>query len=153
MWEVRSPTATAYLVGGLHLGKAGFYPMDPAIERAYAKSKRVAVEAEADITNQAAMQDAMTLARLQVPDTLDRHITPALAQRVTQFAREMGLDIDQIRGSQAWLAMSRFSNAELESVGLESRFGTDAHFLARAKKDRKKVIELETASSQFAVLN
>ena len=151
LWEVRSPTATVYLVGGLHSGKADFYPMDPAIEGAYAKSKLVAVEA--DITNQAAIQDAIQAARFQLPDTLERHITPALAQNVTRLAKEMGLDVDQILGAQAWLAMSRFSSADLESVGFESRFGTDAYFLARAKRDRKKVIELETVSSQFALLN
>ena len=151
LWEVRSPTATVYLVGGLHSGKADLYPMNLAIESAYVKSRMVAVEA--DVTNQSAIQEAFKSARFKTPDTLEQHITPALAQSVTQLAREMGLDIEQILGAQAWLAANRFSSADLERIGYESRYGTDAHFLARARKDRKKMVELETISSQFALLN
>ena len=133
------------------MGRADFYPMNPAIERAYASSNLIAVEA--DITNQEAMQDAIQSARFAAPDTLEHHITPALAQNVSRLARDMGLNIQQMLGAQAWLAMSQLSNVDLESMGYQSRYGTDAYFLARAKNDSKKIIELETISNQFTLFN
>ncbi|WHI52652.1 TraB/GumN family protein [Microbulbifer sp. MLAF003] len=45
-WKATKENQTIYLLGSIHLATEDFYPMRPQIERAYAESDAIAVEAD-----------------------------------------------------------------------------------------------------------
>ena len=44
LWELRSPTATVYLLGSVHVASGDMYPLDARIERAFQKSETLVLE-------------------------------------------------------------------------------------------------------------
>src|SRR6476619_7597474 len=52
IWEARSATNTVYLFGTIHVGARKMYPLSPAVEKAFAAARVLALEA--DPTDQAA---------------------------------------------------------------------------------------------------
>ena len=52
LWRVRSNTSTLYLLGSIHFLKQENYPLNPGIEKAFAQSNFLVVEANiSDPTN------------------------------------------------------------------------------------------------------
>jgi len=44
MWKISSPTTTVYLLGSVHMARQKLYPLDRAIEDAFAQSEHLVVE-------------------------------------------------------------------------------------------------------------
>ena len=47
-WQVESESATVYLLGSIHYADPGFYPLRPAIEKAFEASDKLVVEIAID---------------------------------------------------------------------------------------------------------
>src|SRR5689334_20672575 len=55
MWKATSPSATVYLVGSIHVGNSGMYPLPKEVESAFAAAKVLAVEINIKNADQAKM--------------------------------------------------------------------------------------------------
>src|ERR1700761_9739783 len=44
MWKATSPTTTIYLLGSIHVGDSGMYPLPKEVESAFSAAKVLAVE-------------------------------------------------------------------------------------------------------------
>ena len=61
LWEATGAKGKAYLLGSIHLAREELYPLDPAIENAFAESETLVVEVDIE-KDQAAMQGRMLAA-------------------------------------------------------------------------------------------
>lgn len=52
LWEVRSKTATVYLMGSFHMFKRDMYPLDNCINGAFSKADTLVVEINMDAVDQ-----------------------------------------------------------------------------------------------------
>jgi len=92
LWQVRTPTATVYLLGSVHLMKKEAYPLSPVIEDAFARSDTVAVEANINDIGEE------TLARLRdrgfygENDSIANHVSRDTYAYITAEAARLGLD-------------------------------------------------------------
>ncbi len=81
LWEVKSPVNTVYIFGSIHIARPDFYPLHPAVERAYKKSKVLAVEA--DPTDAKEVEKMMSVLTYALPDKLENHLSKATWQKLS----------------------------------------------------------------------
>ena len=150
-WQVKSETATITLVGSIHVGKPGFFPMADPFEKAFAASDALAVEV--DMGSQENIQKAMALMMkdgvLPGDETLQDRLEPELYARLEAFAAEKGEPLAMYnKFKPGILAMILVMN-EYTRQGFDAELGIDKHFLDLAREREKPIRELETLEAQM----
>jgi uncharacterized protein len=151
IWEARSPTNAVYLFGTIHVGGRAIYPLSAAVEQAYAASSVVALEA--DPTDQSAALTAMQAAIYSPPDNLANHVSPQLMALIDKTLPAIGLPIEYARVMRPHLLAMMIAMLEVGRQGYDPSLGLDVHFARRAKRDGKRLVELESISGQLALLD
>lgn len=150
-WEVKSKTNVMYLFGTIHVGKRSFYPLAPQVEEAFKQSQKLVVEA--DISNGDGMADIGTIINYKAPDSLDKHIPAALFGRLkTQLVR-LQIPLDAVKPMKPYLIGGFLTIAEFSKLGYDMNLGVDGYLIAKAKDDRKPILELESQAGQLKMLN
>lgn len=151
LWEVKSPTATVWLFGTMHVGKQSFYPLSEAVETAFDQSAKLVVEA--DIGGAAPSAELDSLISYAPPDTLDKHIPKPLYQRLkTQLAR-LNMPEEAVKPMKPFVVGGFLSVMEFSRFGYDMNLGVDAYLLARARDAAKPVGELESMTAQLKMMN
>jgi len=154
LWSVKGPKGTVHLLGSIHVLKPDAYPLDGRIERAYRQSKRVVFEADLEEARSEQVQRQL-VSQGMYPDktTLKDHISKNTNDLLKQRLQEAGIPASRFASYRPWLCAVSLSGMELKRLGYEAKWGIDAHFSARAKKDGKETIFLETARYQIDLLS
>lgn len=154
LWSVKGSKGTVYLLGSIHMLKAGDYPVDSGIENAYRKSRRVAFEADMEETGKESTQKAL-LAEGMYHDntTLQDHISKKTYELLSRKLKQAGIPMSRFTGCKPWLCAVSLSVIELGRLGYDPKWGIDAHFYTRSKKDRKEMVFLETSGQQIDLLS
>ena len=150
IWEARSATNTIYLFGTIHVGARKMYPLSPAVEKAFAASQVLALEA--DPTDPSSAIDSMANAAYKPPDNLARHISPELMAKVAKLLPQVGLPIEYARAMPPALLAMTIAVMEVGRQGYDPSLGLDVHFAQRAKQQGKRIVELESLADQLALL-
>lgn len=151
LWEVKSGSATAFLLGTIHVGSKSLYPLPPAVENAYGRSAVLAVEA--DMTRQDAMLAAAGSAMYAPPDNLERHVPASLYRDTMTVLEGFGVPAEVGRGLKPHMLSMALTMFEVGRAGLDGNLGLDVHLLRRAHQDGKRVLELESAEQQLGMLD
>lgn len=151
LWEATSKTTTVYLLGTIHVGNASMYPLPPAVESAYARSRVLALEA--DPGDPAALMLAMSTVMYQPPETLERNIPPALFQELRATLDSNGLPIELAQSMKPYMVSMTLTMMEAARLGFDATLGVDLHLVNRARRDGKRVVELESMAFQLAMLD
>lgn len=149
LWEVKSPTNTAWLFGTIHVGKRVFYPLPEAVETAFDKSATLVVEA--DVSSQAA-GDLDALISYVPPDALDKNIPKPIYDRLKMQLVRLRIPEEAVRTMKPFVVGGFLSVAEFSRLGYDMNLGVDGYLLARAKESRKPVEELESIRTQLEML-
>ncbi|BBM04219.1 TraB/GumN family protein [Microbulbifer sp. GL-2] len=154
-WKATKKNQTVYLLGSIHLATEDFYPMRPQIEHAYAKSDAIAVEAdilaaEGDMLLQ---QKIMMESVYQGDRSLRDDLPPEIYKQLQAWMQKHNMPEAMFVRQRPAIAMISMSMIEMQAHGLNPELGIDRHFLQKAKKDKKKVVELEGVLQQFQLLN
>ncbi|QFT54325.1 TraB/GumN family protein [Microbulbifer sp. THAF38] len=154
-WKATKEDKTVYLLGSIHLATEDFYPMRAQIERAYATSDAIAVEAdvlaaESDIMVQ---QKIMMESVYQGERSLRDDLPADLYKRLQAWMHKRNMPEAMFIRQRPAIAMISMSMIEMQALGLNPELGIDRHFLTKAKKDGKPVLELEGVVQQFQLLN
>src|SRR6187551_568635 len=72
LWEVVSMTNRAWLYGTIHAGKREWFPLPDPVEKAFAQSHVLVVEA--DVTDLDAMGKSVSAMAYAPPDELAKHV-------------------------------------------------------------------------------
>ncbi len=151
-YEVRTPSATVFLLGSIHVARDDVYPLREDILAAWESSDRLAVELDIVGPNAAQIQAEM-LERgrysdgRSLRDDLDDEVYTELAERLA----ENGLPMDLMLSLKPGLVITTLASIEMMKLGLNPEQGIDRFFLERSR-GRKPIIELETVDQQLDAL-
>lgn len=150
LWEVSSFTNKVYLYGTIHAGKASFYPLPDAVQKAFADSGMLAVEA--DITDAQAMTKDAPVMTYEPPDALAKHVPAPLYERLKRQLQRLNIPEENFRPLKPFFAASLLVFNEWFRQGYLPNHGVDVHFLNRARKAKTPIVELEGAKAQSALM-
>ena len=151
LWRVEGPGASvAYLLGSLHVLTPEFYPLSPAINKAFAGSKTLVEEVDFDEMNDPAqMINALGKAMLTDGRTLEQLVAPSTFAEVSRRAEKAGLPMMAIQRMKPWLVAITLMGPTLQAAGFKAELGVDRHFFDRAKAAGLKRQSLETLVYQI----
>lgn len=152
-WKVSDHDSSVYLLGSIHFGKADFYPMPKKIEDAYTQSEILGVEINLLALDQMAMQEQM-MQNMYYQDgsKLLDHISSETAESLGQYLKSNGMDITMFAGMKPGALILTISGIEAQKAGLNPQYGIDMHYLIKAQKDGKEVVEFESIQSQMDMM-
>lgn len=137
----------AYVFGTIHLAKKDFYPLSAPVQKAYAQADTVVVEI--DSSSDTAAQTLANKLSYSAPDTLEKHISPAVWGTLKAMA---GKSIDQFQTyTPALVAMGLKAEVTMQ-LGYDPEQSLDLHFINAARADNKALIELDSIEFQADVL-
>ncbi len=150
LWKAASERGTFYLQGSVHLLKAKDYPLDPAIEAAYANSDTLIFETDMEEmlsprTQQLLLEKAILPGDRTLKNELDAE-TYAMLEK--EFAKA-GLPAAMIQKFKPWFATMTLALLRMQEMGLDPNLGLDQHFHRKAMADRKPETGLETVEFQI----
>jgi hypothetical protein len=151
MWAVGQAGAPpTYLVGSLHVLTPEFYPLDPALEKAFASSKVLIEEVDLDeLTNPLTAMALIGKAMLTDGRTLDQLIAPALYKQVAARAEKAGVPVIALDRMKPWMAAVSLTAPALKNAGFDTNLGVDKHFFDKAKAAGLERRALESVAYQF----
>jgi uncharacterized protein YbaP (TraB family) len=150
MWEVSSDKGKVYLLGSIHLAKKDLYPLPAVIDSAFNSSNALAVEMDVKNVNPA---DVLKYAFYQDTNTLKSNIKPEIYEKLGKMFAKYNIPETYYRKFKPWFAVISVTSLELVSTGYEEQYGIDIHFINEAKKQKKKVLELESFEEQMNMLD
>lgn len=154
LWSMKSPRGTVYLLGSVHVLKPDAYPLDSRIEAAYSKSERIVFEADMQEARSLEVQQALAAQGMYRDKTsLKDHISKKTYSLLEKKLKSAGMPISRFAGCKPWLCAVSLSGMELKRLGYDPKDGIDAHFSAKAKKDGREILFLESALYQIDLLS
>jgi uncharacterized protein YbaP (TraB family) len=151
-WKVKSPTATAYLIGSIHLAKPDLYPLDPRLENAFGSAGALVVEVDVTAGGAELAQQVMVKAAYPAGDSIDQHVSQELLQKADTQLQKSGMMLPMFAQFKPWFVAQTVLLMELQRLGFSPTNGIDIYFLGKAK-GKKKILEFETADFQIDMLN
>lgn len=148
LWQVEHQGRVSYLLGSIHVGKASWYPLSAPIEQAYQQADSLVVEVDM-LTHISDVQSAMMLPPGQ---TIKQHLSKKTYATVVDYLKQQHIPEQAVASFTPWALGSTFAVLPYLKLGLDPNMGIDSKFLSRAKKDRKPIIELESAQFQINLL-
>ncbi|HEY1724105.1 MAG TPA: TraB/GumN family protein [Steroidobacteraceae bacterium] len=149
-WEVRGKHNTVYLLGSVHMLKAGDSALPPEALRAYAASKGLVMELnlnDADVG--ALLGEGSELEMLPEGQSLDKLIGSTLWAQLLARMQPLGIDADTLNRFQPWFAALMLQQMELMKSGFEAASGVDEQLALMAQTDGKPIVGLETVDDQL----
>jgi uncharacterized protein YbaP (TraB family) len=151
LWKVRSETATAYLLGSIHLLKPDMYPLDRKIEEAFARSGVLVVEANVrDRAGEERQKRMLTGALYPGDDTIRNHLSQETYDLLRRRFPELSLD--RVGRFRPWALAMTIAVLEYQKMGLNYDQGIDVYFLDKASNG-KRIREIERPDSVIDMLN
>ncbi len=151
LWKVRSETATAYLLGSIHLLKPDMYPLDGKIEEAFERSGVLVVESDVRGGTGGEKQKRMLESAMYPPgDGIENHVAKeTLSLLMRKFPQ---LSLDRVGRLKPWALAMTLAVLEYQKMGLDYDYGIDVYFLGKARGG-KRVREIEGADAVISMLN
>ena len=154
IWKVTAPGGSLYLVGSVHLLTKDYYPLSPALDKAFKDSDLLVEEADLGELESLASQFTL-LSRGMLPEnqSLDTVVSAATYALVTKRVNALGMPIEPLKRFKPWMLAMTLEALEWQKAGFDATLGLDRHFYDRAKVDGKRVQGLETADFQLSIFD
>jgi len=155
LYKAESQTATVYILGSIHLAKPELYPLKEPIEKSYKESDVLVVELDPGSSHsmQVIQNSMMTLGMYPPGKSLKTELSAQTYKNLQQYLKKVGLSLEIMQPMRPWTVMLQLSVMEMVRLGYDPNLGIDQHFLTKAKREGKAVLELESAESQMALLS
>ena len=153
LWSIQTQSNKIYLLGSIHVLKQETYPLDPAIEKAYASSERIIFE-----TDIAAMQDPSMQAKMlelgmyPAEQNLFDNIAPDTRQQLEEKMSALGLPLEAFSRFKPWFVALTLTTLELQRLGYNPQYGIDVYFFGKAQSGGKEIGFLESPEYQIDLL-
>ncbi|HEV3057230.1 MAG TPA: TraB/GumN family protein [Vicinamibacterales bacterium] len=150
-WKVTSPRGAIYVVGSVHLLTKDFYPLNPALEKAYTDSDLLVEEVDiADMTGPGTQLSMLTRGMQPSSMPLDKVLSPATMALLSKKAQDVGLPLEALKQFKPWMIALTIEAMEWQKAGFDQELGLDKHFFDQAQADGKAVQGLETVEYQLS---
>ncbi|HRT68185.1 MAG TPA: TraB/GumN family protein, partial [Bacteroidota bacterium] len=149
-WEIRSNTATVYLLGSIHIGKESYYPMADVIENAFKKSDYLVGEINME---NATIEDLMSKALFTGDSTLKSTLKDENYQFLKHFFDSVGIMSMMYDRFRPWYAIVMYQGLNISSQNdISNEYGVDVYFQNKARSDSIPILEIESVSEQIDYL-
>jgi uncharacterized protein YbaP (TraB family) len=149
-WEVKGAHNTVYLLGSVHLLKAGESTLPPPVLAAYRRSSTLVMELNLnDASALSVTGTGVEATTLPEGDTLSGVLGPGLHASYLAHAQRLGLDGEAMERFQPWFAAMLLEQLTLAQAGYEASAGVDMQLTQDAAADHKPIIALETMDEQM----
>ncbi len=153
-WKVERDGRHAWLVGSMHLATPDFYPLPPALEKAFADSDVLMEELDLNEANDPAVAAAILQKALNPAGaTLSSQLSRETVAVVTTFLAKRGMSLDALQAMKPWMVSMTVQVLALQQLGFDPKLGIDQHFQTAAVRARKRLQPLETALEQVSFLD
>ncbi|MCG6937024.1 MAG: TraB/GumN family protein [Gammaproteobacteria bacterium] len=149
-WRVTSGPVTVYLLGSIHFADNSFYPLRKEIENAFERSGNLVVELDinsidADDYNSLMSQKGLYKDGTTIRDVISENTWQKLQRRLNM----LNINYETVKNYRPGVLVLTLSSMQVMQMGFDPQLGIDAHFLGEAKRQAKKIIELESLEQQF----
>jgi uncharacterized protein YbaP (TraB family) len=151
-WKVTDPQGIVMnLVGSVHLLTKDFYPLNPALERAYKDSDLLVEEVDiAELSGAGSQMSMLTRGIQPSSKPLDTVLSAATMALLSKKAQDVGLPIEALKQFKPWMIALTIEAMEWQKAGFDPELGLDKHFYNQAMADGKTVQALETIDYQIS---
>jgi hypothetical protein len=147
------PDNYVYLFGSVHAARPDFYPLDPAIERAFDSADALAVELDPGQFDPAKVKSAVVKrALLPAGVTIKDRLSPETWGALERWLAARKIPLGTVTNFEPWFAALFVIQMQVAELGLDSSLGLDQHFMERAGA-HKPIEALETLDQQLAVFD
>lgn len=152
MWEVRSETSTVYILGSMHFASKDLYPLNCAIEKAYATSDNLVLEINPLTIDQKQAQSYIQRKGFYSgKETIVDHTSPQVFALLQDYVTKHNLQPANFYKMKPGLLSINLSSIQLMELGYTPEFGIDIHFAQKAD-NLKPILALETLQDQLSLL-
>ncbi|MBB3223407.1 TraB/GumN family protein [Pseudoduganella umbonata] len=150
LYRVRHDGKTSYLFGTIHVGKQGFFPLEPEVTRALDHASSLVLEI--DTRHHEPFQVALAkYGNYPAGESITRHLSPGALARLEKALAKAGIAMRNVEGYRPWLVANILVGSEIEKHGYHRSNGVEGFLLSAAVKQKKTVRELETADYQLSL--
>jgi uncharacterized protein YbaP (TraB family) len=157
MWQLNFAENQSYILGSIHFLKKNMYPLKPEIEKAFASTDVLAVEADISAGKMAGyMKMTMEKSMYQGDETLEKNLSETTFDLARETLQKFGIDIQFYQKFKPWFLALTISGLEVMKLGYDPNFGVDKYFIDRvyAGDDKtgtvkKEIYELEGIEYQI----
>ena len=133
LWKVQSKTATAFILGSVHLAKPDIYPLPGKIEESFDKSSVLALEADpAKAQDPALLQQMLASAAYAKGSTLKEHLSGETFELAKREIERLGLPLDSFSRTKPWFLAMSIETLEFQRLGYDTANGIDVYFAGKA---------------------
>ncbi len=152
LWKVQSQTATVYILGSVHFADQNLYPLDPAIEKAFAKSDNLVLEINPLTVDENAVQKyILKKGFYKNTETIADHTSDAVFKKLKNFINNHNMPAAYLYTMKPGLLALTLTTMQLTNLGYLPEYGIDLHFAQQAK-DSKPILAIETTMEQLSLL-
>lgn len=153
LWSIQTPSNKIFLLGSIHVLKRETYPLDPAIEKAYASSERIIFETDIAAMQEPAMQAKMLeLGLYPAGQNLFDNIASDTRQQLEKKMSALGLPLEAFSQIKPWFVALSLTTLELQRLGYDPQYGIDVYFFGKAQSGGKEIGYLESPEYQIDLL-
>lgn len=151
LWEVRSDTATVYLMGSFHMFKQDMYPLDECFTDAFDKADILVVEVNMNNVDQEKMAELFKQRGIYQGDvTIEQRLSKETLDKLKEYLNSRGIDMTQVNRMKPWFLGMTIAVQEMISLGYDPNLGVDLYFMANLGD--REIISLETIEEQLEIL-
>jgi uncharacterized protein YbaP (TraB family) len=150
-WEVKSNSATVYLLGSIHYADKSFYPLRSEIEAAFKSSDVLVVEVEMNSASVSSYNDLIASeGTYPGNETIKDHVSKETYKALKSQLKKMGMPLELVQKQKPGILVLTLTAVHVMQLGLDPSLGIDPYFISRAK-GKKKIIALETTEEQLRI--
>lgn len=144
-----------YLFGSIHAADERAYPMQNKVMEVYNNSDYLAVELDlmAFKSDLSAQMEMLQMFLCENGKTLKDYLSSEGYAIIVEYMKDNDIYISTYEMYRPAMIYSLLSNVTIEKSKLDSKKGIDMYFLSEAKKDKKEILEIESAQMQYNLLS
>jgi uncharacterized protein len=142
------------LLGSMHVLRASDHPLPESVDALYTRSELLVLELDLDDLPATTLQSALLGAALLPPGTVLRDVLDADVYRLAeQRSAELGIDLGLLQRLEPWLVAVTMLDQGVRRLGFEAERGLEQFVTARARRDGKEILGLESVETQIAIFD
>lgn len=135
-----------HLVGSIHMGTQDMSPLPARLLQKVQQADALIVEANLS-GSEAPFHD------LPAFPPLEERLSDAQLEQLTNKADELGLSLSMFTLQPLWQIAMALQATQAQQLGLRPQYGIDLQLIRAAQADHLRIVELEGAAQQIALLS
>lgn len=154
MWQVAGDDNQVFLLGSVHLLRAGDHPIPSVIYSAYEEAETLIMEMDMDDVDLVEAQALITeLGLIRDGGSLRDLMGPGAWSEAEELAARSDIPLSMLASSKPWLAAITVEQLMLTRIGFDPSYGIESHMADRAAADDKEILGLESVRQQLEFLD